>query len=140
MKKLFVPMLAGFMLLTACQDGEPKTADSKSKSEASEQKKVENDPSKPFPYPSLLAEDDQTYSLLIIGNQDEGTPVEQNPTITTDVKNILSLPERDMVKKIYPELSIEKKTAFIIFDNNGVVHESPDLKELTSYLTEHPAK
>ncbi|MCM3764255.1 hypothetical protein [Neobacillus niacini] len=139
MKKLIAPMLAGLMLLTACQNSEPKAVDTKPKSEASQQKNQEKDPNQPFPYPNLLAEDDQTYSLLVVGIQDEGAPVEENQTITTAVKNILSLPEWDMAKKIYPNLHIKKKTAFIVFDNIGMVHESQDLQELTSYLTEHPA-
>ncbi|WP_066308353.1 hypothetical protein [Bacillus sp. FJAT-29814] len=139
MKKLIAPILAGLLLLTACQNSEPKAADSKLKSEASQQKTQEKDPNQPFPYPNLLAEDDQTYSLLVVGIQDDGAPVEENQTITTAVKNILSLPEWDMAKKIYPNLHIKKKTAFIVFDNIGVVHESQDLQELTNYLTEHPA-
>lgn len=139
MKKLIAPILAGLLLLTACQNSEPKAADSKLKSEASQQKTQEKDPNQPFPYPNLLAEDDQTYSLLVVGIQDDGAPVEENQTITSAVKNILSLPEWDMAKKIYPNLHIKKKTAFIVFDNIGVVHESQDLQELTNYLTEHPA-
>lgn len=140
MKKLIIPMLAGFLLVTACQSKEHKAADTKPKSETSGQKAQVNDPNEPFPYPTLLAEDDQTYSLLVVGNQEEGTPIEENQTVITDVKNILSLPQLDMAKKIYPNLHLNKKTAFIIFDNNGVVHESADMQDLTSYLTQHPAK
>lgn len=140
MKKLIVPLLAGFIILTACQNIEPKTTDAKTKSEEIGQKTQKDDLNQPFPYPNLLAEDGQTYSLLVVGNQDEGTPVEENQTIRTDVVNILSLPELEMAKKIYPNLHIKKKTAFIIFDNNGVIHESTDIQDLTSYLIEHPAK
>jgi hypothetical protein len=89
---------------------------------------------KPFPYPNLLAESEQSYALLVIGDQD--TPIENNQKITEKVNDILSLPEMEIAQTAYPELNIKTEQAYILFDQAGVVFQGKNLKELIAYLEE----
>jgi hypothetical protein len=138
MKKIVLPILIGISLLTACQQNEKKATEKKVR-EIPQVSVAKNDVTT-FPYPNLLAENEQTYSLLVIGEQDNKTPIEKSTKIIKAVKNILSLPTLDMAKKIYPELQIESTPAYLLFDKNGKVHQSKNQKELTSYLESNPAK
>jgi hypothetical protein len=88
-----------------------------------------------FPYPNLLSESDQSYSLLVIG--DNENPIEENKKITETVNDILSLPELDMAQTAYPKLNIKTEPAYILFDQAGVIHQSKDIKELTKYLEQN---
>jgi hypothetical protein len=132
-------MIASVILLAACQNSEPKASKVKQTSEKPVQT-AEKKTDSTFPYPNLLAEKDQAYSLLVIGEQDTKSPIEDDQKIIKDVKNILSLPTLKMAQKVYPELQINSKTSYILFDNSGVVHQSKSLKELASFLTENPPK
>lgn len=131
--------MAGILLLTACQDNEPKASDEKQTSEKTVQT-VEKKTDSTFPHPNLLAEDDKSYSLLVIGEQDDKSPIEENQKINKDVENILSLPTLEMAQKLYPELHIDNKTPYILFDNKGVVLQPKSLKELTNFLQKNPPK
>ncbi len=133
MKKIVWPIIAGILLLSACQNSEPKVEEIKTKSEKPQQQ-IQTKKDNTFPYPNLLAENNQSYSLLTIGELEEQTPIENDKKIIKLVTNILSLPTREMVQKIYPALSIENKSTFILFDNSGIVHQSKNLKELRSFL------
>jgi hypothetical protein len=139
MKKIIWPIMAGILLLTACQDNEPKTSEVKQTSEKPAQT-IETKTEATFAYPNLLAEDDQSYSLLTIGEQDDETPIEENKKISKDVKIILSLPTLDMAQKLYPDLHIDSKTPYFLFDNTRVVLQPKNIKELTNFLQENPPK
>jgi hypothetical protein len=91
-----------------------------------------------FPYPNLLSSNDQTYSLLTIGEQEEQTPIEDDKTISKMEINILSLPTLDMVQKIYPDLSIENNSTYILFDNSRTVYQTKNLKDLKIFLKKNP--
>lgn len=91
-----------------------------------------------FPLSNLLADSEESLSLLVIGDQD--TPIENNEKITQKVKDILSLPELGMVKNAYPELNIKTEPAYILFDQAGVIHQSKDINELTTYLEQNNPK
>ena len=94
----------------------------------------------PFSYPNLLADKDQSYALLTIWEQEDQTPIEDDQKIIKVVTNILSLPTLEMVQKVYPELQLESKTAYILFDKSGVVYQSKTIKELKSFLDKNPPK
>ncbi|MCL6572736.1 MAG: hypothetical protein K6T88_13800 [Bacillus sp. (in: Bacteria)] len=139
MKKIIWPIMAGLLLLTACQDNEPKTSEVEQTSEKpvqSEEKKADST----FPYPNLLAEDDNSYFLLVIGEQDDKAPIEDNQKVNGNGIEILSLPTLDMAQKLYPELHIDSKTPYFLFDNTGVVLEPKNIKELTNFLQDNPPK
>jgi hypothetical protein len=138
MKKIIWPIIAGVLLLSACQTSEPKAEKANTPSEKPQQQTVETKKDSTFPYPNLLSDNDQSYSLLTIGEQKEQTPIEEDQKIIKVVTNILSLPTLDMVKKIYPNLSIENKATYILFDNSEVVHQSKNLKELKGFLEKNP--
>jgi len=138
MIKMICPIIAGILLLSACQSSEPnKASEVKSTSERPQQT-VEMKKDGTFPYPNLLAETDQSYSLLVIGVQEGQTPIEDDQKVRKAATNILGLPTLEMVEKIYPKLPIEHKSAYILFDNNGVIHQSKNLKELKSFLEKNP--
>jgi hypothetical protein len=139
MKKIIWPLLVGILLLTACQDKEPKASEVKQTSEKPVQT-VEKQTDSTFPHPNLLAEDDKSYSLLVIGEQDDQSPIEDNKKINKDVENILSLPTLEMAQKLYPELHIDNKTPYTLFDNSGVILQPKNLKELTTFLQKNPPK
>lgn len=139
MKKIIVTILLGVLLLTACQQGEKKETKVKQTSEKPQQI-VENKQATTFPYPNLLAEDDKSYSLLMIGEQDKQTPIEKNKKITKEVKYIMFLRTLDEVQKNYPDLHIESGSAYILFNNQAEVHQSKNLKDLTSYLDANSTK
>lgn len=132
MKRIALPMVLGQTLLVGCQNSELKE-ETKPTSEQKEQKTVTNtETNAAFPYPNLLSESDKTYSLLVIGDNDNR--IEQNNKITEKVNNILSLPELEMSQQAYPELNIETEPAYILFDQSGVVYQGKNIKELTTYL------
>ncbi|WP_026566905.1 hypothetical protein [Bacillus sp. UNC41MFS5] len=138
MKKMICTIIAGILLLSACQSGEPKKASEVKSTSERPQRTVEMKKDGTFPYQNLLAETDQSYSLLVIGEQEEQTPIEDDQKIRKAVTNILSLPTLEMVEKIYPKLPIDEQSAYILFDNSGVIHQSKNLKELKSFLEKNP--
>ncbi|MDM5327351.1 hypothetical protein [Neobacillus sp. CF12] len=71
----------------------------------------------------------------MIGDQD--APIENNKKITEKVNDILSLPELEMAQTAYPELKIKAEPAYILFDQAGVIYQSNNLKELTTYLEQN---
>lgn len=124
-------MLAGILLLSACQNSEPKkVSEINDKPHQTVEMKIDGT----FPYPNLLAENDQTYSLLVIAEKEDHTPVEDDQKISKAATNILSLPTLAMVKEIYPKLPIDNKSAYLLFDDRGLVHQSKSLQNLKSYL------
>jgi hypothetical protein len=139
MKKIIWPVMVGILLLTACQDSESK-ANEVSKTTEKPVQTVETKTDAQFPYPNLLPKNDQSYSLLVIGEQDDKAPIEENKKISNGVESILSLPTLDMAQKLYPELHIISKLAYILFDNTGVVLQPKSLKELTNFLMENSPK
>ncbi len=139
MKKMILPLIIGILLLSACQSSESKESEAKQPVKKAEQTAAATQTGTAFPYPHLLASEAKTYSLLVIGEPNEQTPIENNEKVIKDVKNILSLPTSEMVQKAYPKLEIESKAAFILFDQKGIAHQSKDLNDLTGYLAEHPA-
>ncbi|MEH7109244.1 hypothetical protein [Bacillus sp. JJ1764] len=138
MKKYLLPFMTIIILLAACQNQEPKASSSKKTCKTITQTETKT-PSN-FPYPNLLAENNQSYSLLVVGNQNEQTPIEKNEKVTSQVKNILSLPEREMVTNVYPKLEIQKEAAYILFSQTGIVHQSATIEDLIEYLSKNPIK
>ncbi|MFB3168106.1 hypothetical protein P5G62_013395 [Neobacillus sp. 179-C4.2 HS] len=132
MKKISWPILVGVTLLVGCQNAEPKEETKPSTLQMEEKAPTKTKMNKPFPYPNLLAESEQSFSLLVIGDQD--TPIENNKEITEKVNDILSLPELVMAQTAYPELNIKTEPAYILFDQAAVVFQGKNLKELTIYL------
>ncbi|MEH7275281.1 hypothetical protein [Neobacillus vireti] len=138
MKKFIWTCVLGLALLTGCQNTEPKIKDEGKQSTQQNQQKAAANTDSPFPYPTLLSESAQTFSLLVIGDQD--THIEDNEKVTEKVNDILSLPELGMVQKAYPALNIKSEPAYILFDQTGVVHQSKKLEELTSFLDKNSPK
>jgi PBP1b-binding outer membrane lipoprotein LpoB len=58
MKKMVWPIIAGILLLSACQNSEPKAEEVKTKSEKPQQQ-IKTEKDNTFPYPNLLAEKPQ---------------------------------------------------------------------------------
>ncbi|HEY2420883.1 MAG TPA: hypothetical protein VGI04_05695 [Neobacillus sp.] len=140
MKKNVWLILFGIFLLAGCQYSGTTEKSEKKITPKNHSVAVEKKADTTFPYPNLLAENEQSYSLLVIGEQENKTPIEKNADIIKEVKNILSLPSLEMVNKIYPELHIEKVPTYILFDKSGIVQQSKSPKELSNYLTSNPAK
>jgi hypothetical protein len=139
MKKIIWPIMVGILLLTACQDKEPKAIDEKQTSEKTVQT-VETKKDVVFAYPNLLAVNDKSYFLLVIGEQDDKAPIEDNQKVNKNGIEIMSLPTLEMAQKLYPELHIDNKTPYILFDNKGVVLQPKSLKELTNFIQKNPPK
>jgi thioredoxin-related protein len=133
MNKLILPIVAAAILLSACNQNETKAEVKKPVQKPVAVEKKEN---VDFPYPTLLAENGNAYSLLVIG-EDSKVPVEKNKNVTKSVKNILSLPTTEMAGKIYPELKIDSSPAYLLFDQNGQVYRAKSQKELSNYLKSH---
>jgi hypothetical protein len=126
------PIILGLTLLAGCQNAEPKEESKPSTVQKEEKAPTKTKTNKSFPYPNLLAESEQSFALLVIGDQD--TPLEDNKKITEKVNDILSLPELEMAQTAYPELNIKTEPAYILFDQAAVVFQGKNLKELTTYL------
>jgi hypothetical protein len=140
MKKIVWPCVMGLTLLVGCQNTEPKVkVETAQATKLNEQKEATNTDTV-FPYPNLLSEGEQSYSLLVIGEQDQDNPIEKNTMITDKVTDILSLPELEMAQKAYPKLNIQTDPAYILFDHAGVIHQTKDLNELATYLEENATK
>ncbi|ULT59084.1 hypothetical protein L1999_11380 [Neobacillus drentensis] len=137
MKKIMITMLTSFILLAGCQSNDTKASEPK---QAHPQHKIAivTKSVQSFPYPNLLAQDERTYSLLVIGETEEQTPIEKNQKVTEHVKNILSLPSQELAQKAYPELEISKTIAYILFNHTGIVHQAKNLPELISFLQKNP--
>jgi hypothetical protein len=138
MKRIAWPIVIGLTLLVGCQNTEPKEETKQSTEQNLQETSTKTETKAAFPYPNLLSESDKTYSLLVIGDNDN--PIEQNNKITEKVNNILSLPELEMSQQAYPELNIKTEPAYILFDQAGVVHQGKNLKELTTYLEKNNQK
>lgn len=129
-------MLTSILLLAGCQSHVTKKSETNLPNTEHE-KTMETRSLQSFPYPNLLAEDVNTYSLLVIGASDEQTPIEQNQNITKHVKSILSLPTAEMAYQAYPKLEFNTKISYMLFDNSGLVYQSKNLKDLTTYLVKN---
>ncbi|MCM3690521.1 hypothetical protein [Neobacillus niacini] len=132
MKKITWPIVIGLTLLVGCQNTEPKEETKQSTEQNQQETSAKMVTKAAFPYPNLLSESEQSYSLLVIGDNDN--PIEQNNKITEKVNTILSLPELEMSQQAYPELNIETEPAYILFDQAGVIYQGKNMKELTTYL------
>lgn len=138
MKRIAWPIVLGLTLLVGCQNNEPKE-EAKIPTQQKQQKaSAKSETNTTFPYPNLLAESEQFYSLLVIG--DQNNHIEDNKKITAKVKDILSLPELKIAQKAYPELNIKSQPAYILFDHAGVIHQSKDINEVTTYLEQNNPK
>ncbi|MBT2658271.1 hypothetical protein J7E81_24020 [Bacillus sp. ISL-18] len=137
MKKIMITMLTSFILLAGCQSTDTKASEPK---QAHPQHKIAivTKSAQAFPYPNLLAQDERTYSLLVIGKSKEQTPIEKNQKVTEHVKNILSLPSQELAQKAYPELKISKTVSYILFNHTRIVHQAKNLSELISFLQKNP--
>jgi hypothetical protein len=131
MKRIAWPIVLGLTLLVGCQNAEPKE-ETKSTEQNQQKTSINTETNTTFPYPNLLSESDQSYSLLVIGDNDN--PIEKNNKITEKVNDILSLPELEMSQNAYPELNIKTEPAYILFDQAGVVFQGKNLKEFTTFL------
>jgi hypothetical protein len=140
MKRLLWPCALGLILLAGCQNTEPKVKEEVKKSTELNQQEATANKDTTFPYPNLLSESEQSFSLLVIGEQDHDNPIEKNTKITAKVHDILSLPELELAQNAYPDLNIKSEPAYILFDKKGVVHQSKDLVELTTFLGENSLK
>ena len=140
MKRVVWPCVLGLTLLVGCQNTEPKIKEEDKQSTEQNQQKAAANTDTTFPYPNLLSESEQSFSLLVIGEQDQDNPIEKNTKITDKVDDILSLPELEMAQKAYPELNIKTQPVYILFDQAGLIHQSKDIKELTTYLEQNNPK
>jgi hypothetical protein len=138
MKKIILPIITGFFLLAACQNNEPESHNDSTSAGEKSQTTVQSKQAGPFPYPNLLADTDQSYALLTIGEQENQTPIEEDQEITKSVTDILSLPTLEMVERVYPELQLESKAGYVLFDKSGVIHQSKTINELKSFLNSNP--
>lgn len=137
MKKIIITMLTSFILLAGCQSHDTKASEPK---QAHPQHKIAivTKSAQAFPYPNLLAQDERTYSLLVIGETEEQIPIEKNQKVTEHIKNILSLPTQEIAQKAYPELETSKTAVYILFNHTGIVHQSKNLTELISFIQKNP--
>ncbi|MDR7077633.1 hypothetical protein J2Y03_002657 [Neobacillus niacini] len=140
MKRFVWPCVLGLTLLVGCQNTEPKVKEEAKQSTELNQQEAAANKDTTFPYPNLLSESEQSFSLLVIGEHDQDNPIEKNTKITDKVDDILSLPELEMAQNAYPELNIKTQPAYILFDQAGVIHQSKDIKELTIYLEQNNPK
>ncbi len=141
MKKVILPIILGLALLGGCQNSEPETKTVEK--EATDQKQPTNETSETttsFPYPNLLSESNNTYSFLVIGEQNEENPIEENKKISKDVNDILSLPTLELAQQAYPNLTIEKEPAYLLFNKSELVFQANTLKDLTTYLEKNELK
>jgi hypothetical protein len=140
MKKIIWPICLGLMLLTACQSNQVNEAPKKKAACTVKQKEPSETTAQntTFSYPQLLPSKSGYYSLLTVGKLDEKSPIENDKAITKKVNEILSLP-LDQAKKIYPKLQIKNDPTFILFDKNGVAHQSTNVKELKLFLENNQA-
>lgn len=129
-------MLTSILLLAGCQSHDTKKSDTNLPNAVHEKTK-EIRSLQSFPYPNLLAEDEHTYSLLVIGASDEQAPIEKNQNITKHVKSILSLPTVEMAHQAYPKLEFNTKISYMLFDHSRMVYQSKNLKDLTTYLVKN---
>ncbi|MEH7013519.1 hypothetical protein V7087_22385 [Neobacillus niacini] len=131
MKRIALPIVFGLILLVGCQNIETKE-EAKPTEQNQQKASTKTETNTTFPYPNLLSDSKKSYSLLVIG--DNENPIEDNKKIIEKVNDILSLPEIEMAQKAYPELNIKTEPAYILFDQAGVVFQGKKLKELTTYL------
>lgn len=131
MKRIAWTIVFGLILLVGCQNTETKE-ESKPTEQNQQKASTKTETNTTFPYPNLLSDSKKSYSLLVIG--DNENPIEDNKKIIEKVNDILSLPELEMAQKAYPELKIKTEPAYILFDQAGVVFQGKNLKELTTYL------
>lgn len=132
---MILPFILGLALLGGCQNSEQEGKNIEK--EATEQKQQTKEVSKAvkaFPYPNLLSESDKTFSLLVIGEQNEENPIEKNKKIGENVNDILSLPTLEMAQQAYPDLNIENEPAYLLFDKSELIYQANNLKDLTTYL------
>ncbi|MDQ1003236.1 hypothetical protein QFZ28_003636 [Neobacillus niacini] len=138
MKRISWPILLGMTLLVGCQNAETRV-ETKLSTEQTEQKApTSKNTNTTFPYPNLLSKSEQSFALLVVGDQE--TPIENDKKITDKVQDILILPELEMAQKAYPVLNIKTEPAYILFDRAGVIHQSKDINELTTYLEQNNPK
>jgi hypothetical protein len=141
MRKIILPIFLGLTLLAGCQNSAPETKKiEKEATEQNEQTKETAEAAPAFPYPNLLSESNDTFFLLVIGEQNEENPIEENKKIGKSVNDILSLPTLEMAQKAYPDLHIEKEPAYLLFNKSELVIQSNDLKDLTTYLKKNGPK
>ncbi|MEH6996129.1 hypothetical protein V7075_26080 [Neobacillus drentensis] len=138
MKRIAWPIVIGLTLLVGCQNTEPIEGTKQSTEQNQQETLTKTESNAAFPYPNLLSESEQSFSLLVIG--DNENPIEKNNKIIEKVNNILSLPELEMSQQAYPELNIKTEPAYILFDQAGVVYQGKNLKELTTYLEKNNPK
>jgi hypothetical protein len=136
MKRISWSILLGLTLLVGCQNAETKEESKPSTGQTEQKATTITNTNTTFPYPNLLSQSEQSFALLVIGDQE--TPIENNKKITDKVHDILSLPELEMAQTAYPELNIKTEPAYILFDQVGVIHQSKDINELTTYLEQNP--
>jgi LAS superfamily LD-carboxypeptidase LdcB len=138
MNKIILTLLTSLFVLAGCQSNDIKTSEP-THAKPQQEKTIETKSvQQAFPYPNLLAQDKQSYSMLVIGANDEQTPIEKNQKVTEHVKNILSLPTQDIAQKAYPELEIPAKVTYILFNQTGIVHQSKTIPELISFIQKNP--
>lgn len=132
MKRIGWTIVIGMILIVGCQNSEPKEETKQSTVQNQMEESTKSETNAAFPYPNLLSESEQSFSLLVIG--DNENPIEKNNKITEKVNNILSLPELEMAQQAYPELNIKTEPAYILFDQARVVYQGGNFKELATYL------
>jgi hypothetical protein len=140
MKKIVLLLCLGLVLLTACQKTEVKETPKK-KACAVNEKKTEQTTSTntTYPYPQLLPTKNGYYSLLIIDKSEEKSPIEGDKKVLDRVHEILSL-SLEQATKVYPKLQIKKDPTYILFDKNGVAHQSTTPKDLLDFLETNKAE
>lgn len=139
MNKNLFPVLFGFVLIIGCQNRETKEETQPNKQTiltAEASKELNSD----FHYPNLLSVDEESYSLLVIGEPDETNPIEEDKNMMRHSVEILSLPTLEMAKKAYPKLAIKNEPAYFLFDYQGLIFQSNNLNEMNSFLNKIDAK
>jgi hypothetical protein len=141
MRRIIMPIILGLALLGGCQNSEPETKKiDKEETEQNEQTKESAESATAFPYPNLLSESNDTFFLLVIGEQNEENPIEEDKKIGKSVNDILSLPTLEMAQKAYPDLHIENEPAYLLFNKSELVIQANNLKDLTTYLENNGPK
>lgn len=75
MKRIAWPIVIGLTLLVGCQNTEPKEETKQPTEQNQQEKSIKTETNTTFPYPNLLSDSDQSYSLLVIGDNDN--PIEK---------------------------------------------------------------
>ncbi|WP_181347715.1 hypothetical protein [Thalassobacillus sp. CUG 92003] len=82
-------------------------------------------------YPDLMPPEDDVYSVYTVGDSISIEAAQEHNMDDVTLKNRSSL---EGSNDQYPQLSLEKSPAYVIFDENGLVLKTYDFKEVATFF------